>query len=182
MAAKLPSRIQMILDEKIERVFSFRPKPAQVRLADEVIQLDDDVEDALWFSGRDWHEITWQDWQQHSSAIYFFDPEAFFYYLPSVLTLSARNPSDSLNAADSLIYMLDCSPDPEGWPEGMHRFLELNPTELDVLKEWLLQLCEYAPYKGWGITGSGPGDRFGRAFDTLDLLQREVERRRTADG
>jgi len=103
----------MKLSEQIERVFSSRTKPVQVRLADEVIQLDDDVEDALWFSGRDWHELTWQDWQEHSCAIYFFDPEAFAYYLPSLLLLSAQNPKDSLNAADSLISELDRSPDPK---------------------------------------------------------------------
>src|ERR1700730_13893937 len=93
--------------DKIEYVFSSRPKPAQVRLADEVFQLDFEVEEALWFSGRDWHEITWQDWQEHSSAIYFFDPEAF-----------------------------------------ASRFLGLNRAERDVLKEWLLQVCAYAPYRG----------------------------------
>ena len=173
----------MTLAEKIERAFSSRHKPAQVRLADEVIQLDDDVEEALWFSGRDWHELTWQDWQHHSNAIFFFDPESFAYYLPSLLLLSAQNPSHSLNAADSLINMLDCSPDPEGWPEGTERrFLGLNQSELDVLKEWLLHLCEYVTYRGWGISASGPGDTLGRAFDTLDLLQKRAERRRIADS
>src|SRR5258707_3372556 len=103
------------LTDKIECVFSSRPKPAQVRLADEVFQLDSDVEEALWFSGRDWHELTWQSWQAHSCAIFFFDPEAFAYYLPSVLLLSAQNPSESLNAADSLISRLDRSPDVAGW-------------------------------------------------------------------
>src|SRR5437868_13577066 len=142
------------LTDKIECVFSSRPKPAQVRLADEVFQLDFEVEEALWFSGCDWHEITWQDWQEHSSAIYFFDPEAFAYYLPSVLLLSAQNPIESLNAADSLISELDCSPDPEGWPEGLvHRFIG-NRAELDVLREWLLQICEYTPYRGYGIAAS----------------------------
>jgi hypothetical protein len=80
--------------EKIESAFSSRAKPAQVRLADGVFQLDFEVEEALWFSGRDWHELTWQDWQEHSSAIYFFDSEAFAYYLPSVLLLSAQRPSE----------------------------------------------------------------------------------------
>jgi hypothetical protein len=154
-----------------------------VRLADEVIQLDDDVEDALWFSGRDWHELTWQNWQEHSDAVFFFDPEAFAYYLPSILLLSAQNTNDSLNAADSLIGELDRSPDPEGWTEGLvRRFLGLNPAELDVLKEWLLQVCEFVSYRGWGIAASGPGDTLGRAFDTVDLLQKEVERRRLANG
>jgi len=91
----------MKLAATIEHVFSSRAKPAQVRLADEVIQLDDDVEDALWFSGRDWHELTWQNWQEHSDAIFFFDPEAFAYYLPSILLLSAQNPNESLNVAHS---------------------------------------------------------------------------------
>ena len=132
--------------DKVEYVFSSRPKPAQVRLADEVFQLDFEVEEALWFSGRDWHEITWQDWQEHRSAIHFFDPEAFAYYLPSVLLLSAEHPSEELMAAYSLLSVLDCSPDPEGWPQGFaSRFLGLNRAELDVLKEWLLQSMRVRP-------------------------------------
>jgi hypothetical protein len=173
----------MNLAEKIERAFAARPKPAQVRLGDAVLQLDSDVEEALWFSGRDWHELTWQNWQEHSCAIFFFDPEAFSYYLPSVLLLSAESPSDALTAADSLISQLDRSPDEEGWTESfVSHFLGLNPAELDVLKEWLLQVCEYIPYKRWGIAASGPGDTFGRAYDTVDLLQKEVERRHLASG
>lgn len=171
----------MNLTDKIERVFSSRQKPAQVRLADEVIQLDSDVEEALWFSGRDWHEITWHDWQEHSCAIFFFDPDAFAYYLPSVLLLSARNPNEALNAADSLIGELDLSPSPEGWTDGfVNRFLGLTSAELDVLKDWLLHVCEYVSYKRCGIAGSGPGDTFGRAFDTISLVQKEAERRRLA--
>ena len=169
--------------ERIDRVFSSRLKPDLVRLGDGVFQLDSDVEEALWFSGRDRHELTWQDWQEHSSAIYFFDPEAFAYYLPSVLSLSAKNPTESLDAADSLINELDMSPDAGGWSEGFaSRFLELSPAELDVLKEWLLQVCEYAPYRRWWIAASGPGDTFGRAFDTVDLLRKEAERRRSGSA
>jgi hypothetical protein len=141
----------MKLAQKIERAFSSRTKPAQVRIADGVLQLDFEVEEALWFSGCDWHELTWQNWREHSSAIHFFDPEAFAYYLPGLLLLSARNSSEWLQAADSLINKLDCIPDPEGWTDGLkRRFLGLNPSELDVLKEWLLHICEYDSYKGWG--------------------------------
>lgn len=169
----------MNLAEKIEGIFAPRPKPAQVRVDDEVrLQLDADVEESLWFSGRDWHELRWRDWQEHSSGIFFFDPETFAYYLPSILLLSVQNPSKRLTAADSLMSQLDRSPDVEDWPDDFAtRFLELSPRELDVLKEWLLQVCEYTPYKRWGIAGSGPGDAFGRAYDTVDLLQKEVRRR-----
>ena len=169
----------MCLSQKIERVFSPRAKPLQV-IADRVLQLDSDVEEALWFSGRDWHKVTWQEWQQHDCAIYFFNPEAFAYYLPSVLSLSLQNPNESLNAADSLINWLDRSPNVDGWTEDFaSRFLEMNRAELDVLKEWLLRICDYAPYRTYGAAASGPGDTFGRAFDTVDLLQKEVERRRS---
>jgi hypothetical protein len=48
----------MDLLEKIERAFAARTKPAQVRLGDEVVQLDSDLEEALWFSGRDWHKLS----------------------------------------------------------------------------------------------------------------------------
>ena len=76
---------------------------------------------------------------------------------------------------DSLISELDRSPDVSGWTENFaSRFLELSPAELDVLKDWLLQICGYTPYRGVGLAASGPGDTFGRAFDTLDLLQKEV--------
>jgi hypothetical protein len=70
---------EMKLTDKIKRAFFSRIKPAQVRLHDGVLQLDSDAEEALWFSGRDWHQLTWQDWQEHSSAIFFFDPDAFAY-------------------------------------------------------------------------------------------------------
>jgi len=171
----------MNLAEKIERAFSSRPKPTQM-IGDKVLQFDSDVGDALWFSGRDWHELTWQNWQEHSAAIYFFDREAFAYYLPSVLLLSSQNPDEALMAADSLIMELDRTPDPEWWTEGLERrFLGLASEELSVLKDWLLQVCEYIPYKGLGAAASGPGDTLGRAFDTIDLLQKEVERRRLAN-
>lgn len=170
----------MTFPEKIERAFAGRQKPAQM-IGEDVVQIDSDVEEALWFRERDWHDITWQDWEGHSCAIFFFSPEAFAYYLPSVLLLSTENRTDSLLAADSLIGLLDRSPDADGWTENFATpFLELHTEELEVLKEWLLKLCEYLPYKGWGIAASGPGDRFGRAYDTIDLLQKEVERRRMA--
>jgi hypothetical protein len=173
----------MTLAENIERVFAHRAMPDAVIDTAECVQMDSDVEEALWFTGRDWHGLTWRDWQEHSCAIYFFDSEAFAYYLPSVLLLSAQHLSEELMAADSLISLLDCSPDPDGWPAGVaSRFLELNPAELDVLKEWFLQICEYTPYKRVGFAGSGPGDRLGRAFDTLDLLRKmrcELKKKRS---
>src|SRR6185437_2536845 len=99
--------------------------------------------------------------------------------LPSLLRLSAGNQTDSLLAANSLINQLDRSPNVGSWTEDfVSQFLVLRPSELEVMKEWLLQVCEYIPYKRLGNAGSGPGDTFGRAYDTIDYLQKEIERRR----
>jgi hypothetical protein len=168
----------MTLLDKISSTFALRPMPdATVTLSD-VQQVDSDVEEALWFSGRDWRSLTLRDWEKHPCAISFFSADAFPYYLASILRLSVENPTVWLQAADSLIGELDRSPSLEGWDERrLNRFLVLRLEELDVLKEWLLQVCEYLPYEQWGIAASGPGDTFGRAYDTVDLLQKEVERR-----
>jgi hypothetical protein len=169
----------MKLREKIERAFSARRRPVRVVTGEQLLQLDSDVEEALWFCGRDWHELTWEDWREHSNAIIFFDREAFAYYLPSLLILSAENPNDSLMAADYVISDLDITPNPEAWTEGLvRRFLGLYPAELDVVKEWLLQICEYQSYKRSGIAGSGPGETLGRAFDTLCLIEMEIRQKR----
>lgn len=172
----------MDLAEKIEHAFAARSKPAEVLPAG-MTQLDSDTDEALWFSGRDWRTLIWNDWQKHSCAIYFFAADAFAYYLPSILILSAQNQNDELSAADSLISQLDRSPNVEAWSEDFAgRFLKLHPEELVVLKEWLLQVCEYVPYKGVGLAASGPGDKFGRAYDTVDLLQKEIQRMCSANS
>jgi hypothetical protein len=173
----------MILKEKIERVFAHRRMPTAVVDMVGRFQIDSDVEETLWFAGRCWRDVTWKDWQEHTAAITFFSQNAFAYYLPSILILSIQNPMELLDPAESLIWELDRSPCKESWDDHfIKRFQELRSEEYEVIKEWLLQICEYTPYKGWGNAASGPGDTFGRAYDTIDLLQKEVERRRLSSG
>lgn len=165
------------LRSRIEASFAHRQIPeCAVDLAGRH-QLDSDVEEGLWFSGRDWRNLRWTDWQEHPAAITYFSKEAFAYFLPSVLILSLDNPSEVLDAAESLIWDLDRSPSIQGWDESFRRrLLGLYSREYEALKEWLLQICEYPPYRGWGTSASGPGDVFGRAYETTYLLQQESDR------
>ena len=171
--------VSATLQEKIEAAFAGRAMPAEL-IDPSVFQFDSDVEEALWFVGRDWHELKWNDWKEHSCAINFFSPEAFGYYLPSLLLVTAQNPTDWLSAVDALIWELDLSPSVEAWPDHMaRRFLALRGEELDALKEWLLFMCEYPTYDGYGISASGPGEVFGRVFDTVELIQKELGKRKS---
>lgn len=165
------------LQEKIEAAFAGRTMPAEV-IDPSVFQFDSDVDEALWFAGRDWRELRWKDWLEHSAAPLFFSREAFAYYLPSLLLLSAQNPNDWSSAVDSLLGELDRSPSVEGWNEHFtRRFLGLRRAELDAMKEWLLCMCDSPFYRGYGYAACGPGERFARAFETVDLIQKELAQR-----
>lgn len=168
----------MELIEKIEAAFAHRQVPTKVVEMEGRFQIDSDVEDALWFAGRDWRSITRDDWERHHCAVIFLSDEAFAYYLPSLLTLTVRNPEHIPGlAVDSLIDLLDRTPDISQWDLAFtSRFLRFSREEYTVLKEWLVFASEIPSLQGYGIAGSGPGDRFGRAFENVDLLLEESGR------
>jgi hypothetical protein len=167
----------MNLKKEIEQAFRNRPLPGCVytlKPVDLSHGIDSDVEDTLWFAGRDWRTLTPEDWEKHNCATTFFEPEAFAYYLPSLMILTMERPSDGMLAADSVIYNLDRSPGRDNWdPPLLRRYLLLSVEELEVLKEWLIELSNYVPYRGIGLASDGPGDQLGRAFDTVAALQEE---------
>jgi hypothetical protein len=155
------------LREKIEKAFVERQKPT--RLVESRAPVTSEQQDALWFDNRDWREITWQDWEIHRDAFYAFTPEAFAYYLPSVLVLSSQFPDQWFWPVDALLQVLDRSPVVEYWDDFLTtRLLGLRTPEYEVLTEWLLSLSE--------LGTAASEDSLGRAFDTIDLLQRETGR------
>lgn len=148
----------MTLIEKICQAFAGREMPERVS---DHTYIDCDVEDALWFAGKKWQEATWEDWKHHTSAMTFFNKQAFAYYLPSLLILTLQHPNESLLVVDSVLGTLDTldrSPSKEGWNDlFIEHFVGLRNEEYEVLKEWLLAICEYPAFREHGIR-SGPGD------------------------
>jgi hypothetical protein len=115
----------------------------------------------------------------------FLRREAFLYYLQSLLILAIED-SEVLSdvAVHSVIFDLDRSPDGglDGGPQD--RFFGLPDEEYEAIKQWLLYVCERSQLFGKGMSASGPGDKLGRAFDTIDRLQRmtaELERPAISD-
>lgn len=136
--------------------------------------IDSDVEDALWFSGRNWRDIKLEDWKDHMCAFTFMSAEAARYYLPSLLTVSAQNPEEWIYSLDSLMSELDHYPGIESWEDRFkERFLGFYLDEYEALKDWLLYMAEHAP--GLGFHNSGAGETCLRALDVVNLLQQEVE-------
>ena len=159
----------------VEAAFGWRPIPKDVVDSAEIPRSDSDIEEAVWFAGRNWRQVAFSDWQEHPVAVSFFSSDAFGYYLQSILILSAETATESLEPANRILGKLDRSPDVTGWDQGFTgHFFTLTSEELTVMKEWLLCISSYSAYKRRGPVRQGPGDRLGRCFDTLDLLQRRL--------
>jgi hypothetical protein len=170
------------LIETIELAFAHRSLPSKVIEMEGRLQIDSDIDDALWFQGRDWHDLTLEDWQQRHWGFGYLAPEGFAYFLPSVLTLTLRNPNKYPDlAVQSFIWQLDRTPAVENLdPPIYERYLEFTNKEFETIKEWMLWACENIPNIFYGAASGGPGDGFGRAFDTLLLLQEEARKHRSA--
>ena len=153
------------LIRQVERAFAHRAKPEAV--IEPRNPMPDD-EDALWFAGRDWREITARDWNDHSDAFFRFAPEAFRYYLQSILCLVAKNPDENLLAADALIGCLDRSPNVEWWDQFLlDHLLGLEIDEYDGIDSWIVMLSEKSHcYKEDSLT---------RASQTVHLLREQAE-------
>lgn len=172
-----PSATDLI--RKIEQAFAHRKTPPVVVEMEGRLQIDSDVEDGLWFQGRDWREISTEDWEKHHWGFSYLSPAAFAYFLPSILTLTMRNPQDAPDlAVSSFVWELDSSPGIENLSPRSYRYYELTDDEFDAVKEWLLWACENKPHVFHGMAVGGPGDGFGRAFDAIGLLHTQAVRHR----
>lgn len=160
----------MSLLHRISHVFSARTIPNIV--VEKTHAVTTEQNDLNWFVNRDWKSITWDDWEKHRDAIYAFSPEAFSYYLPSILSLSITRPGIWFFPADALLGLLDRSPTVEYWDTFLTtRLVGLQMDEYEILKEWLLLICEYR--------SSEYSESISRAFDTVNLLQKETLRVRS---
>lgn len=154
------------LKNKIKEAFSPRKKPSIFLDSSKVISIDDDAKDALWFCNKNIESISLNDWNIHHGAFYAFNPEAFIYFLPSVLILSLDEDGDNLIPACSFLDILDRTPNPEYWDDFfIDRLCKLTKEEYSVIKEWLIEKSQKSLWNE---------ESLGRAFDTVSLLEKRT--------
>ena len=170
--------MRMELTDVIEQAFAAREMPKKLTDSDCTDTLDTDVQDTLWFSGRNWRELTWDDWRKHDVALCFFNRDALAYWLPSVLLLSLQRPDEFMPSAGYLIRTFGSrcwAPSPQHWkPFFRERFVGLRTGEYEALKGWLLFLGRVDTYRVSRLRG--PGDIFDRALETISFAQQETMR------
>lgn len=150
----------------IRTAFADRQKPKT--LTESASLSKHELEDVIFFQGKDWGTLSGDDIQPHHEAIFWFSPEAFCYYLPGLLSAGIKENRPDLLVFDSIINMLDRSADPYLWDEFfMHRWPLLNKEECSALKAWVFWLEQSNDYFQFS-------DSCARAVETLDLLEEGV--------
>lgn len=100
-----------------------------------------ELDDAIWFQGRPNDEITFSDWEAHWDAMAFFTPEAFIYYLPSLMKACLVKPMDYLLAMDYVFSCLDRVPEMDHVDDFVRdRFFALSRLELEAVSTWIVTL------------------------------------------
>ncbi|NJS36729.1 MAG: hypothetical protein HC765_10460 [Brachymonas sp.] len=159
----------MKLVNLLESAFGHRGLPVELTRGN---RHDPDAVDAWAFAGLRWQDVTRAHWSKHSAAFYSFEPQAFAYFLPSILALGA-DATQPFMPRDSLIMVLDRSPTVEYWDAFiLAHLVGLQMAEYDALKQWLLILSESTD----GVVEQSSIDR---SFDTIDLLQVETQKVRS---
>lgn len=152
----------MNLISRVEAIFKSYTMPSMT-VAIHGISVTTDEDDGLWFTNRKWTEITWEDWEKYYCALFTFAPEAFIYYLPSIISLSLQRPNEWLAPVDSIIAMLDMSPDIASFNDFFYeRFVGHRCEVYDLLEDWILVLAENNIYSI---------DKLSRSIDVIKLLK-----------
>ncbi len=155
----------MKLQADIEHAFAHRQMPEV--LVQSRSPTTPEQHDALWLAGRDWRQVGWADWEKHPDAFFALVPEAFKYYLPSILIGLLEAPGHHMLAGDALLRVLDRSPQVSYWDAFITtRLFGLTVAEYEVLKAWLLSLS--------GQSQVLDEDGLMRSYETVDSLARET--------
>ena len=154
-----------VLDE-LKRAFRERSEPAKLWSPEHV---PEDVKEVESFSGLDWSDMTTVHLDQNHSAIYFFSPEAFAYFLPRILAAGVAEDRADLLAFDAIVGSLDRSPRADYWDDGFrHQWMRLSSEECRAVQLWLLWMQERE-------AANHDENAFDRAFDTLTLLAEHAD-------
>ena len=147
----------------IDAAFADRTRPTV--MSDSKQLSDVEYEEVMSFEGMTWREVTFAQIEKNADAVFWFAPEAFCYYLPGFLAAGLKENRTDTNAYDSLIGMLDRSPEPDYWDDFfLPRWTLLSVAEVEAVRCWVRWLACVLP-------NAFQPNSYARAGDTLTLLQ-----------
>lgn len=123
------------LNEKLREAFPEEPVP--LRLFDLTYVPDSDRSDASLLLGVKWPRVDEEFWFEHWPSYYAFSPEAFRYYLPSMLEVTALNNIRYDQLFNCIVNSLNTSGDVSIFPEFIvSRFVLLRKEQSICVDYW----------------------------------------------
>ena len=120
----------------IELSFSYRKKP-ELSVYGNTDKYEKD--EILTIFKYEWKDITCDILKDTPDVFYLIDPDAFCYYIPSVLCSSIRENNYDLYILDCIIQMLDRDEDDNLWIDFFKdRWLNFTEEEIDSIINWFL--------------------------------------------
>lgn len=148
---------------QIGAAFADRSPPSVMTTSKQLSDVE--YEEVMSFDGMSWQDVTFEQVRRYPDAVFWFAPEAFCYYLPGLMAAGLRENRTDSNAYDSLIGMLDRSPEPAYWDDFfLPRWTELTAAELDAVAAWVEWLESVEPHPVYENT-------YDRCRETLRLLK-----------
>jgi hypothetical protein len=147
----------------IRIAFSDRPPPSV--LSDSKQLLDFEYEEVMSYDGMRWQDVTFAHIEQNPDAVFWFSPEAFCYFLPGLLSAGPKENRWDANSYDSIIGMLDRSPEPDYWDDFfLPRWSLFTASEIGAVAAWARWLALVQP-------DAFHGNTYERVQGTLTLLR-----------
>lgn len=148
--------------QRIEAAFADRAPPSV--MTDSTQLSEGEEREVMSFAGTRWQQVGFAQVEQYSDAVFWFAPEAFCYYLPGILAAGLREGRWDCNAYNSLIGMLDRSPEPDYWDDFfLPRWTLLSAAEAEAVAAWAGWLAAVEP-------AAFHANTHARVQDTLRLL------------
>ena len=147
----------------IGKAFADRAPPSAIT---DSMQLSDvEYDEVMSFDGMVWRDVAFDQVEKNADAVFWFSPEAFCYYLPGLFAAGLKDNRWDTNAYDSLIGMLDRSPEPDYWDDFFRpRWPLLSHQEIEAVRSWVRWFESVLP-------DAFRSNTYQRVDDTLTLLQ-----------
>jgi hypothetical protein len=149
-----------------EDAFRNRTRPGILTVSE---QLDPtEYAEVMALSRKHWSEIDCALLEKNFEVTNWLSPKAFCYYLPGICSAGVKENRPNLLIYNSIVSMLDRSPDPQNWDRFfVERWPLLNKDECEAMQQWVLWLSSEGGQYFYDNTLS-------RALETLELLKNGV--------
>ena len=149
---------------EISDAFSWRKRPNLMTTSNELTKHEEDS--LLKIFDLDANDISADDWENEFDILTLLSPDAFCYYLSSILRVSVKENELNLIVVFNLVTMLNRSPNEDWWELSfLERWSLLTENELDAIGNWFYWMLDFQ-------SRSISDEMIEKTLETLQILKK----------